>query len=583
MRKISVLVVILSFLFCGTIFGVEGDVLWTRTYNGPADSRDSGHAIAVDGSGNVYVTGYERVSEQMDNIWVRKYNSDGYEIWTSTHNGTANGSDCGYGIAVDGSGNVYVTGSETVSGEKDNIWVRKYDSDGEEVWTKTYNGTADGSDEGYGIAVDGSGNVYVTGSEWGGKKEKANIWVRKYDTSGNKVWISTHNGTADRIDCGYGIAVDGSGNVYVTGSEWVAEQSDNIWVRKYDSGGNEVWISTHNGTASSRDRGHGIAVNGSGNIYVTGYETVTDESSNIWVRKYDTDGNVVWTKTHNGTANLENEGYGIALDGSGNVYVTGYEKVTGEDSNIWVRKYDSDGNEVWTRTYNGTADGNDRGHGIAVDASGNVYVTGSEYVTDEEDNIWVRKYACPFTITTTSLPEAMVGYRYRETLSSSGGTPPIHWSISSGSLPSGLNLASDGIISGTPIEIGNYSFTVEAVEKFGAREEKPLSLRVTEIGEVTSGEGEVKIQGGEKGYVNPRKGEKAKIHFKPSGSGTVNVKIYTLKGLLVWEGSKSVSGDQDFIEWDCRNKENSMIASGIYVVYVEGPGIKVTKKVAILK
>ncbi|MEE9316302.1 MAG: T9SS type A sorting domain-containing protein, partial [bacterium] len=63
----------------------------------------------------------------------------------------------------------------------------------------------------------------------------------------------------------------------------------------------------------------------------------------------------------------------------------------------------------------------------------------------------------------------------------------------------------------------------------------------------------------------------------------VNVKIYTLRGLLVWEGSKSVSGYQDFIEWNCKNKENDVVASGIYVVYIEGPGIKATKKVAILK
>jgi len=95
--------------------------------------------------------------------------------------------------------------------------------------------------------------------------------------------------------------------------------------------------------------------------------------------------------------------------------------------------------------------------------------------------------------------------------------------------------------------------------------------------------GGVKIQGGENGYVNPLKGEVAKIHFEPSESGTVNVKIFTLIGLLVWEKSKDVSPVQDFIEWDCRNTENDVVASGIYLVYVQGPGIKATKKVAVLK
>jgi hypothetical protein len=98
-----------------------------------------------------------------------------------------------------------------------------------------------------------------------------------------------------------------------------------------------------------------------------------------------------------------------------------------------------------------------------------------------------------------------------------------------------------------------------------------------------SGKGDVRIQGGENGYVNPLKGEVARIHFWPSGPGTVNVEIFDLIGLLVWEKSKDVSGAQDVIEWDCRNDKNDVVASGIYLVYVEGPGIKATKKAAVLK
>ncbi len=95
--------------------------------------------------------------------------------------------------------------------------------------------------------------------------------------------------------------------------------------------------------------------------------------------------------------------------------------------------------------------------------------------------------------------------------------------------------------------------------------------------------GEVKIQGGENGYVNPLKGEEAEIHFWPSTQGTVNVEIFDLIGLLVWEKSKAVTGAQDSIKWDCRNNENGLVASGIYVVFVKGPGINATKKVAVMK
>lgn len=446
MRKISVLLVILSFVFCGTIFAAEGDVLWTRTYNDAANAGDYGYGVAVDGEGNVYVVGSDYVIGQNDNIWVRKYDTNGYVVWTSTYNGADNGVDIGDGIAVDGSGNVYVTGREKVTGEGYNIWVRKYDSDGDEVWTKTYT------------------------------------------SAGNE------------NDYGYGIAVDGNGNVYVTGYEYVSGENSNIWVRKYDSDGYEVWTKTYNNTNNDSDIGYGIAVDESGNVYVVGYEMTIAEAANIWVRKYDTDGDVVWTRTYNDAEDNDDLGYGIAVDGSGNVYVTGSEWVTGEQDNIWVRKYNSDGDVVWTKTHDGPVNEKDRGRGIAVDESGNVYVTGWVDQNGEGYDIWVGKYE------------------------------------------------------------GAYGESFE-----------PPS------------EGNVKIQGGEKGYVNPRKNEKAKIHFQPSGAGRVNVKIYTLRGLLVWEGSKSVSGYQDFIEWNCKNKENDVVASGIYVVYIEGPGIKATKKVAVLK
>jgi hypothetical protein len=321
-----------------------------------------------------------------------------------------------------------------------------------------------------------------------------------FGAEGDVLWTRTYNDAANQDDFGYGIAVDGDGNVYVTGSETVTGEASNVWVRKYDSDGDVLWTRTYNGTDNDDDIGYGIAVDESGNVYVVGYEMTIAEAANIWVRKYDSDGDVVWTRTYNDAEDNDDLGYGIAVDGSGNVYVTGSEWVTGEQDNIWVRKYDADGSIVWTKTHDGPDNEKDRGRGIAVDDSGNVYVTGWVDQNGEGYDIWVRKY------------EGAYGEHFE---------PPVEYNV--------------------------------------------------------------KIQGGEKGYVNPRKGEKAKIHFQPSGSGTVKVKIYTLRGLLVWEGTKSVSGVQDFIEWNCKNKENSVVAAGIYVVYVEGPGIKATKKVAILK
>ncbi|OGF46546.1 MAG: hypothetical protein A2231_13190 [Candidatus Firestonebacteria bacterium RIFOXYA2_FULL_40_8] len=393
MKRLILGIILIAACLTQLSFGDDVIPVWTRTYNPGSNQFDTGYGIAVDNSGNVYVTGYDCFT----GIWTRKYDSNGSQVWTKTYQGTvAYGVSKGFGIAVDSSGNVYVTGCDDVVGQGLNIWTRKYDRNGNEVWTKAHNGSANSEDIGYGIAVDNSGNVYVTGHETV-TGQGANIWTRKYDSNGNEVWTKTYNDTANGNDKGYGIAVDNSGNVYVTGYEKVTGQSANIWTRKYDSSGNEVWTKTYNDAANGEDVGWGIAVDNSGNVYVTGYETVT--SQRMWTRKYDSNGNEVWTKTYNGT--LSANGKGVAVDSSGNVYVMGFEYVREFCSNIMARKYDNNGNEVWTKTHNGSANSTDIGNGIAVDSSGNVYVTGREIETDSVYNIWTRKYAPQTTTTLT--------------------------------------------------------------------------------------------------------------------------------------------------------------------------------------
>ncbi len=313
---------------------------WTRTYNNDSyNSHDRAMEIAVDGSGNVYLIGYETGAASNQDIWIGKYNSDGTELWTRTYDGPANGWDIGMDIAVDGSGNVYVIGTVSVSGQLANIWVRKYDGDGNEVWTKTYNGAADDWDNGSDIAVDGSGNVYVAGYETV-SGQGLNVWVRKYDGDGNVVWTKTYDGADNDRDISNSIALDGSGNVFVIGSETVTGQDRNIWIRKYDGSGSELWTRTYNGISDGRDEGNGIAVDENGNVYVTGYETVSGQLANVWVRKYDSGGNEVWTETYNNeTENGWEVGYGIVVDSSGNVYVGGYENTSSQATNVWARKY----------------------------------------------------------------------------------------------------------------------------------------------------------------------------------------------------------------------------------------------------
>src|SRR3989339_655122 len=286
MKRLFLGAIVITILLTQLSLGDNVTPLWTKTYNGATNGNDYGMGIAVDISGNIYVTGYESVTGQGNNIWTRKYDNNGSEVWTKTHNGVTDGSDQGRGIAVDSSGNVYAIGNEEITGHSYNIWTRKYNSNGAEIWTRTYNGAANSTDSGIGIAVDDSGNVYVTGTEEV-TGQSYNIWTRKYDSSGSEVWTKTYNGSANASDYGNGIAVDDIGNVYVTGCETVAGQNfSNTWTRKYDSNGTEVWTKTYNGNANGTDVGSGITVDSSGNIYVTGYTFVSGENGNIWTGKY---------------------------------------------------------------------------------------------------------------------------------------------------------------------------------------------------------------------------------------------------------------------------------------------------------
>ena len=367
-------------------------VALTLTYNDDdSDGMDEGKDIAADADKYIYAIGTDYDDTKLHSIWIRKYNSTGGVVFPYTYNFFVNQEEYGEGIAVDADKNIYVVGSENTITEGDNIWIRKYGTGGTSVaWTRTYNDAIDGDDYGKDIAVDSDKNVYVVGYETVSGQGR-NIWVRKYDSSGTEVWTRTHNGSNNSDDEGYGIAVDDDKNVYVVGYEDIGGAPGNVvWVRKYNSSGTEVWTRTYNDPEDRVDEGYGIAVDADKNVYVVGYEGVNNDD--IWVRKYDSGGNELWTKRHNGSADSSDKGYGIAVDGDKNVYVAGFETTSSQGEDIWIRKYDSSGNVIWTKTHNGSDNGNDRGFGIAVDGDKNIYVIGREYDNVESYNIWVRKY-----------------------------------------------------------------------------------------------------------------------------------------------------------------------------------------------
>jgi hypothetical protein len=420
---------------------------WTRTWGGiPADYC---YGIALDQAGKVYAAGYFQGTVDFDpgpsvdshtsigyeDVFLSKFDPSGAFLWAKTWGGTL--FEEGWDVAVDGSGNVYVTGYyqgtvdfdpgpgiDSHPSNGDNAFLSKFDSSGAFLWAKTWGGDYPWDYVyGRGVAVDGSGNAYVTGyyqaivdfDPGSGvdnhtSNGNSDVFLSKFNSSGAFVWAKTWGATF--LDSGFNVALDGSSYAYVTGyfsltadfdpgtgiDNHISIGTEDAFLSKFDSSGAFLWARTWGGTVD--DNGRDVAVSGSGQPYVAGYYqgtadfdpglSVDNHASNgnydVFLSKFDSSGAFLWAKTWGGS--LWDFGYGVTTDIAGNVHVTGlfsdivdFDPGSGTDSrssnggyDAFLSRFDSSGAFLSAKTWGGTGD--DYGHDVAVDAIGDVYATG---------------------------------------------------------------------------------------------------------------------------------------------------------------------------------------------------------------
>jgi uncharacterized delta-60 repeat protein len=496
--KILFVILFLSLIFTNVVFG-QASASWVRTYNGAGNGSDVAKAMAVDNQGNVCVTGYSNGGSTGYDYATIKYSPNGDIIWSRIYNGAGNGSDVPNALAIDGSGNVYVTGYSKIGAFDCDYATIKYGSNGDLIWVRTYNGPANANDYSVALAVDGSQNVYVTG--YIGAGSSIDYATIKYDSNGDMVWIKTYNGAGNSSDVAKAMSIDNSGNVYVTGSTFSFSIYRDYATIKYNSNGDLIWARTYNGAENGDDYPNALTVDNTGNVYVAGDNGENTSNIDYTIIKYNSNGDVVWIRTYNGAGNGMDAATALAVDNLGNVYVTGYSYISGYDyatlkynSNgdfIWLRtfdyegspdyavalkldnlgnvfvtgrsysggsynyttvKYKSDGTQLWTISYNGTGNGEDSPTALALDNSGNFYVTGNSSNGSDFDYATIKYTQTPYYITSSAVGDGTI---------SPSGIITMYWGLDTTfTITSNLgnhidSVVVDGVNQGA---ISNYTF-----------------------------------------------------------------------------------------------------------------------------
>jgi len=298
----------------------------------------------------------------------------------------------GYSITTDVSDNIYITGAtQTFDGETYHVFLQEYTSSCNLMYTQEWGGQ--GNDIPHGITTDTVGNVYVVGSTDSFGNGLTQIFLLKYDTTGalqfSQTWGTTNS-------YGAGVAVDNLGNIYVVGTVSYEGTGSQIVLLKYDSSGN-LLSQKMVGAGPENSYGTGVAVDGGGDVYVTGYTYAlgpTPGVSAVILIKYDPSGNLLFQGIWGGKE--DDAATGISVDIDGNVYLVGYTKsysLTPGVPSAFLVKFDQSGNLVYQRIWGGNR--GDFGYGIAVDTTEDAYVTGYTFSfgpNSQGANFFILKY-----------------------------------------------------------------------------------------------------------------------------------------------------------------------------------------------
>ena len=360
---------------------------WNVTRGGV--NGDYCRALANDSDGNIFVVGFTNsYGEGGSDVWLIKYDKDGNFEWNITWGGAD--SDLGYDIAIDKNSYIYVAGyTDGFGAIQDDLCLIKFNASGKQEWNITYGGS--GSEIANGISIDSSSNVYIVGTTSSFGAGSSDIWVLKYNKTGDLQWNVTWG--YGSTDSGNDVILASDSEVYVVGITRLPSASDNdIILIKYDSDGNQLWNVTWGG--SDNEYGPYIAKDRFNNIYATG-DVYSTEYRDVFLVKFDASGNQMWNNTWGGSS--PDSAYGITVGNKDNIWLTGGTLSYGASKNdVFLLKYNPSGNILWNCTWGNNE--SEIGRGIITDFSNNIIIGGwtASYGAGNSD-IFLAKYEDEFS------------------------------------------------------------------------------------------------------------------------------------------------------------------------------------------
>ena len=359
-------------------YDANGSTIWERTFDGTGNAKDIAYAVKVDNSGNVFLAGESTGDSTGADFITIKYSSDGSEQWINRYDGNSNSMDFIEKLLIDDLGNVIVLGTSYEIGNLFDLVLIKYSNAGIMQWTKTYNGQASGNDIADDLALDAAGNIFVAANSFG-SGTLSDFLILKYNSNGDTLWSRKYNGPVNGHDNFTSMTIDNNGDIAIAGSSVGSGTSLDFAVLKYSSMGELLWLRRYTGPAtSSPDEPKAIAHDSAGNIYVTGTSVGQSTSYDYLTVKYSPSGDMIWDRRYTGQFNNSfDEPTGVCTDASGNVFVAGMSDGAGALSDMVILKYDSVGSLIWNTRYNSASNGFDKPNKISIDNYESVLISGS--------------------------------------------------------------------------------------------------------------------------------------------------------------------------------------------------------------